>query len=276
MMILDSIHKILLINILKQTSGYHCIICSGREPGQADRVMNIEQARMRDYCMNETDQSGDLLPHIELNPDRQADACVIWLHGLGADGHDFEPIVPELALPSELAVRFIFPHAPVRPVTINGGAEMRAWYDFAPQTEESGKDDIDESAAQIHAFMDREEERGISSERIILAGFSQGGVVALHTGLRSHKRLAGILALSTYLHDPAATEKQQSDENLAIPIMMAHGTMDPMIPISRAATSRENLIRMGYDVSWFDYPMAHQVCMEEIDQISQFFVELLG
>ena len=226
--------------------------------------------------MNQPESKPALLPHIEINPDRPADACVIWLHGLGADGHDFEPIVPELNLPGEMAVRFIFPHAPVRPVTINGGAEMRAWYDFLPHSQHSGEADIKTSAEQILAFMERERDRGIPSERIVLAGFSQGGVIALYTGLRCRHRLAGILAISTYLHDPRTTEKEQSDENLAIPIMMAHGTMDPMIPVSQAATSRENLIRMGYDVRWFNYPIGHQVCMEEIDQISAFFVELLG
>lgn len=218
----------------------------------------------------------DLLPHIEIEPDQAATAAVIWLHGLGADGHDFEPIVAELNLPGSLAIRFIFPHAPIRPVTINAGAEMRAWYDFIPHSGDSSNDDIQKSSESIYAFMQREMQRGIPSERIVLAGFSQGGVVALYTGLRATQRLAGILALSTYLHDVAATEREQSDENLAIPIMMAHGTMDQMIPIMQAATSRENLIRLGYDVRWFDYHMAHQVCMEEIAQVADFLIEILG
>ncbi len=226
--------------------------------------------------MNKIITKDDLLPHIEIEPDQPATAAVIWLHGLGADGHDFEPIVEELNLPDNVAIRFIFPHAPIRPVTINGGAEMRAWYDFQPHSETSSSTDIQESAGCISLFLEREIQRGIPPEQIILAGFSQGGVVALYTGLRATHRLGGLLALSTYLHDVAATEQEQTDENLAIPIMMAHGTMDPMIPIVQAATSRENLIRLGYDVRWFDYPMGHQVCMEEITQIAEFFVEILG
>ena len=217
----------------------------------------------------------ELLEHSEIEPAIDATASVIWLHGLGADGHDFEPIVAELGLPESLPVRFIFPHAPVRPITINGGEEMRAWYDFIPHSENSGGEDIIQSAAEVRLFLDREIERGIKSGRIILAGFSQGGVIALQTGLRYEHRLAGILALSTHLHDVSSTESELTDANLAIPVMMAHGTMDPMIPIMRAATSRENLIRLGYDVRWFDYPMAHQVCVEEIEEISRFFQEVL-
>jgi phospholipase/carboxylesterase len=217
----------------------------------------------------------ELLDHIEIEPETQATASIIWLHGLGADGHDFEPIVPELNLPPTLPVRFIFPHAPVRPITINNGDEMRAWYDFIPHSETAGSEDMAESSEQIKQFIYRETERGIAPSRILLAGFSQGGVIALHTGLRFEERLAGILALSTYLHDYTATENERTDANLAIPIMMAHGTQDPMIPIMRAATSRENLIRLGYDVRWFDYPMGHQVCLEEIGEVSNFFQEIL-
>ncbi|MFP6806595.1 MAG: carboxylesterase [Pseudomonadales bacterium] len=217
----------------------------------------------------------ELLDHIEIEPETQATASIIWLHGLGADGHDFEPIVPELNLPPTLPVRFIFPHAPVRPITINNGDEMRAWYDFIPHSETAGSEDMAESSEQIKQFIYREIERGIAPSRILLAGFSQGGVIALHTGLRFEERLAGILALSTYLHDYTATENERTDANLAIPIMMAHGTQDPMIPIMRAATSRENLIRLGYDVRWFDYPMGHQVCLEEIGEVSNFFQEIL-
>lgn len=216
----------------------------------------------------------DLLEHIELEPPEPATASVIWLHGLGADGHDFEPLVPELHLPNDHTVRFIFPHAPIRSITINDGAEMRAWYDFVPHSEHAGSDDIEVSAGQIRAFIDHEKNRGIAPQRILLAGFSQGGVIALHTALRHNERLAGVLALSTYLHDFTGTETERTDANLAIPIMMAHGTMDPMIPIMRAATSRENLIRLGYDVRWFDYPMGHQVCLEEVEEIARFFSEV--
>lgn len=217
----------------------------------------------------------ELLDHIEIEPPGNARSTVIWLHGLGADGHDFEPIVPELKLPEDSSIRFIFPHAPIRSITINDGAEMRAWYDFIPHSETAGTEDIDLSTAQIRQFIEREIERGIPSQNILLAGFSQGGVIALHTGTRFEQRLAGILAISTYLHDFSGTEAEMNDANLAIPILMAHGTQDPMIPIMRAATSRENLVRLGYDVRWFDYPMGHQVCMEEIEQISAFFQEVL-
>ncbi|HIG42749.1 MAG: dienelactone hydrolase family protein [bacterium] len=218
--------------------------------------------------------SDELLDHIEIEPQNAATATVIWLHGLGADGHDFEPIVPELNLPSDLNIRFILPHAPVRPVSVNNGEEMRAWFDFVPHSETAGGDDIAVSTQQIEAFIGQEIERGILSERILLAGFSQGGVVALQTALRYESRLAGVLALSTYLHDFSSTEQERTDANLAIPIMMAHGTRDPMIPIMRAATSRENLIRLGYDVRWFNYPMGHQVCLEEVEEISLFFQEI--
>ena len=217
----------------------------------------------------------NLLENIELEPSVSASSTVIWLHGLGADGHDFEKIVPQLNLPADSSIRFIFPHAPVRPITINEGAEMRSWFDFVPHSETAGHDDIIESSLQIAAFIDREVERGIPSENILLAGFSQGGVIALHLGTRLEKRIAGILAISTYLHDFNNTEKEMSDANLAIPIMMAHGTQDQMIPIMRAATSRENLIRLGYDVRWFDYAVGHQICLEEVEQIANFFSEIL-
>ena len=217
----------------------------------------------------------DLLEHIEIEPETSARSTVIWLHGLGADGHDFEAIVPELYLPEDSTIRFIFPHVPMRSITINNGEEMRAWYDFIPHSETAGTDDILISASQIGQFIEREIDRGIPSEQILLAGFSQGGVIALHTATRFPERLAGILAISTYLHDFRGTETEMTDANLAIPVMMAHGTGDPMIPIMRAATSRENLTRLGYDVRWFDYPMGHQVCLEEVEEIARFFAELL-
>ena len=172
-------------------------------------------------------------------------------------------------------MRFIFPHAPEREITINNGMEMRAWYDFVPHSETSGSDDIATSSQLVREFIDNEIERGIPPHKILLAGFSQGGVMALYTGLRLPFRIAGIVALSTYLHDFSATEAEMDDANLALPILMAHGTYDPMIPIMRAATSRENLIRLGYDVRWFDYPMEHAVCMEEIEEIARFMGEVL-
>ncbi len=214
--------------------------------------------------------NNDLLEYIEIEPNQDAEATVIWLHGLGADGHDFEPIVPELKLPEASNLRFIFPHAPLR--LVNAEQEMRAWYDIGPA---GGNEDINISSTQISRLIEQEIGRGIQSEKILLAGFSQGGVIALHTAIRYPHRLAGVLALSTYLHDVNTVDKERLDSNLAIPIMMAHGTQDPVIPIIKAATSRENLIRLGYDVRWFDYPMAHQVCLEEIDEVSRFFQEIL-
>ena len=216
-----------------------------------------------------------MLDAIEVEPGIAATASVIWLHGLGADGHDFEQVVPMLELPDALPVRFVLPHAPEREVTINNGERMRAWYDFIPHSETEGQGDIETSRQQICELIASEEERGIPPHRIILAGFSQGGVIALHTALRQDVRLCGVIALSTYLYDAAASEQDMNDANLALPILMAHGKFDPMIPIMRAATSRENLIRMGYDVRWYDYDMEHQVCVPEIEDISRFIQELL-
>ena len=192
---------------------------------------------------------------------------MIFLHGLGADGHDFEPIVPELGV-DDLQLRFVFPHAPERPITINEGERsglgmtlcltqnMQAATTSRPQRSQSRP-----SSSQI--------DLGIPPERIMLAGFSQGGVMALEVGLRYEQRIAGIIALSTCLpHDAATTEQERTDANLALPIFMGHGTADPMIPIMRAATSRENLIRLAYDIEWHDYPMGHQVCIEEIEDIA--------
>ena len=187
------------------------------------------------------------------------------MHGLGADATDFEPIVPMLEIGAP--VRFVFPNAPVRPVTINGGMAMRAWYDIDPRAPLAGAEDIRASAAAIAALLDREVERGIPEQRIVLAGFSQGGVIALHLGLRHPRRLAGILALSTYLHDHEHLGDEASLAGVDAPIFMAHGRMDPMIPITRAVTSREALTALGYSVEWHEYPMGHQVCPEEIADI---------
>ncbi len=203
-------------------------------------------------------------------------AAVLWLHGLGADGHDFEAIVPELHLPGHAAIRFVFPHAPVREVTINGGMEMRAWYDIDPnEGPYTGDRDIRESARQVEALIERENERGIPTERIVLAGFSQGGVIALHTGLRLRQRLAGIMALSTYLHDHARLVEECSFENLDTPILYCHGIADPMIPITRAITSREALLKANYRVEWHEYQMGHAVCQQEIDDIRAWLLRVL-
>lgn len=205
------------------------------------------------------------------------DAAVIWLHGLGADGHDFEPIVPELRLPPQLRVRFVFPHAPVRPVTINMGMPMRAWYDILQtgggQEDEAG---IRASQALVQALIEREKGRGIDPRRIVLAGFSQGGAIMLQTGLRYAERLAGILALSTYLPLAGKLAAERSAANRGLPVFMAHGTHDPMIGIPRARESRAALETLGYQVQWKEYAMAHAVCGEEIADIAAWLLKLLA
>ncbi|MFV8834962.1 alpha/beta hydrolase [Aquisalimonas sp.] len=222
--------------------------------------------------------SDELLECVETGARDNATASVIWLHGLGADGHDFEPIVPELRLPAGLPVRFVFPHAPVRPVTLNGGMSMRAWYDIIALggNAQQDADGIRDSEQKVHALIRRENERGIPSERIVLAGFSQGGAIALHTGVRYPERLAGIMGLSTYLPLSETVEAERSDANAGTPVLMAHGTEDPVLPVQMGANSRAQLDGMGYSVEWHDYPMQHQVCLEEIQAISAWLQRVLG
>jgi phospholipase/carboxylesterase len=216
----------------------------------------------------------DLLDAIEIETTPAPTASIIWLHGLGADGHDFEPIVPELGLPKSTAVRFIFPHAPVRPVTINGGARMRAWYDVTPDGQQDAGG-IRASEAHVEALITRERTRGIAAGAIVLAGFSQGGAMALQTGLRHPERLAGILALSAYLPLPDALALEASAANRDVPIFMAHGTQDPVIPLSWAKRSRDFLVGLGYAVDWHEYLMPHSVCAEEIADIGHSLRRIL-
>lgn len=211
----------------------------------------------------------DLLECIELPPAGKANAAVIWLHGLGADGHDFPPIVPELQLPADHGIRFLFPHAPTRPVTINGGMVMRAWYDilsmdFERRADEAG---VRASAEALAALIARERERGVPSERIVLAGFSQGGAIALHEGLRHPERLGGIIALSTYLACDGDLEGERTAANQDVPIFQAHGTHDPMVQHERGTAARDRLLGLGYGIEWHEYPMMHQVCLEEIQAL---------
>ena len=218
------------------------------------------------------------LPAVVIEPDAgAADAAVIWLHGLGADGHDFEPVVPQLGLPAGLAVRFVFPHARQRPVTVNGGMAMRAWYDVydmeLSREDEAGTRD---SEAQVRALIAAEQERGVAAERIVLAGFSQGGAVALHTALRHPEPLAGVLALSTYLPLAQTVDAERSDANAAAPIFMAHGSDDPIIPIARGRESCRRLEALGHAVEWHEYPMPHAVCMEEIADIGRWLAARLA
>ncbi len=214
---------------------------------------------------------------IEIETAPAPDAAVIWLHGLGADGHDFEAVVPELRLPPQLRLRFIFPHAPVRQVTINMGMSMRAWYDILQMG--GGKEDeagIRASQAQVQALIEREKGRGVQPGRIVLAGFSQGGAIALHSGLRHAERLAGILALSTYLPLADKLAAERSPANRDLPVFMAHGTHDPMIGIARARESRAALAALGYPVEWKEYAMAHSLCGEQIVDIAAWLLRLLA
>jgi len=215
-----------------------------------------------------------MLDAIEITTGPKPRLAVLWLHGLGADGHDFEPIVPELGL--GVPVRFVFPHAPVRRVTINGGMAMRAWYDILGFDRRAREDaaGIRASAAAVTELVDREIERGMSSDRIVLAGFSQGGAIALHTALREPRPLAGVLALSTYLPLAATLASERSAANARLPLFMAHGTDDGVLPLQLAETSRAALEALGYAVEWHAYPMAHSVCLEEVGAIGAWLATL--
>ena len=216
------------------------------------------------------------LETIEIATGPAPSASVIWMHGLGADGHDFEPIVPELGLPGTLQVRFIFPNAPVRPVTLNMGMALRAWYDIIEIG--GGREDgegLRASQAAIEQLIAAEVARGIPASRIVLAGFSQGGAIAFQTGLRHPQRLAGIMALSTYLPLAGTVEDERSAANRDLPVFMAHGSVDPVISISRAQQSRKMLEALGYPLEWHEYPMPHSVCPQEITDISDWLVRTL-
>lgn len=218
-----------------------------------------------------------VLETVVIEPRQTASASVIWMHGLGADGHDFEPIVPELQLPESLAVRFVFPHAPVRPIAINAGMPMRAWFDILGLGVDRPEDaeGIATSRHQIENLIAAEKARGIPANRIVLAGFSQGGAMALHTGLRHTEKLAGILALSTWLPLRDALEKEASVANRAAPLLMCHGSYDPMVPCAFGEFSRDFMAKAGYAVEWRAYPMQHQVCIEEIAEIGRWFSAVL-
>ena len=214
------------------------------------------------------------LDYIEINPDSPARWVVIWLHGLGADGHDFEALVPDLHL-SHLPIRFVFPHAPKRSITINMGMVMRGWYDIVEDdvSRQVDFEGIDISNNQLRQLIQREIESGIPSDHIILAGFSQGGVIVLHTGLRYENPLAGILALFTYFPTLSTLDREKSRVNQHIPILMAHGEFDPLIPFSLAQSSRDGLIDNDFSVQWLTYPMGHEVCLDEIQVVRQWLIE---
>jgi len=220
----------------------------------------------------------ELLPAVELETGPDPTAAIVWLHGLGADGNDFVPIVNEMRLPASLPIRFVFPHAPVRPVTLNNGFRMRAWYDLAAGDITSRADiaGVRESQAQVEALIAREKARGIEAQRIVIAGFSQGGVIALYTGVRHAERLAGIVALSTYVVAPEKLADDGAAANRDVPIFMAHGTFDPMVRPEWGEAGRRALVAAGYRIEWHTYPMPHSVVWEEVEAISEFLVRVLA
>ncbi|MDB5811617.1 MAG: carboxylesterase [Betaproteobacteria bacterium] len=222
----------------------------------------------------------DLLETLEVETAPKPTAAVIWLHGLGADGNDFAPIVPELKLPKAPAVRFVFPHAPMMAVTINNGHVMRAWYDVSfgdleGTTRRADEKGVRASQLQVGQLIEREIKRGVAARNIVLAGFSQGGAIALQTGLRYPERLAGIMALSTYLPLGEHIAAEASPANRDVPIFYAHGSHDPVIPLAMATVSREKLAAANYAVEWHEYPMQHSVCAEEVGEISRWLAQVL-
>jgi phospholipase/carboxylesterase len=221
-----------------------------------------------------------LLETVELQTGDSPTASIIWMHGLGADGNDFVPIVNELDLEGARAIRFVFPHAPMQPVSINSGYVMRAWYDVTYGDLEGKSKRADEkglraSEKAVNLLVEREIERGTPAARIVLAGFSQGGAMALQAGLRYPQRLAGLMVLSSYLPLADQTAQEAAAANAGTPIFMAHGTQDPVVPYAMGAQSQETLQQLGYPVEWHEYPMAHSVCLEEIHDIAAWLRRIL-
>ncbi len=226
------------------------------------------------------DMTEQLLEAIEIETGDKPDVSIIWMHGLGADGNDFVPIVNELDLAGAPPIRFIFPHAPMRPVTINNGYVMRAWYDVSlgdleGDSRKADERGVRESQAAIEALIAREAGRGVAHENVLLAGFSQGGAMALQTGLRHARRLAGVMALSTYLPLAESFPEEAAPPNAKTPVFMAHGTLDPVVPHAMGSKSRELLVSLGYDVEWHEYPMQHSVCLEEMEHIGTWLRKVL-
>ena len=217
------------------------------------------------------------LQTIEIETKPKPSHSVIWLHGLGADGNDFVPIVQELSLPPP-GIRFVFPHAPMRPVTINGGFVMRAWYDIANQDLGMKEDEqgVRQSQRMIEDLIAKEASRDVPLSRIVVAGFSQGGVIALQTGLRQPERLAGVMSLSAYLPLTSTIGKERNAANNDVPIFMGHGVTDNIVPLPLGTASRDRLLKLGYDVDWHQYPMPHSVCPEELEDISAWLARVLA
>jgi phospholipase/carboxylesterase len=256
-------HKVMRIN----TQEYVVAFLGG--------VDGLDCAAVRDAC-----EAMSSTPPVIIETGPNPIGSVIWLHGLGADGHDFEPVVPELRLPAELPLRFVFPHAPVRPVTINGGMQMRAWYDILSLDGEgrSEESSVRESAAALLEMIDAEVASGIEPGRIVLAGFSQGGAIVMHAGLRYPQAVAGLMLLSTYLPVPGAfaaeVKENASSQPRSVPIFMAHGSFDPMLPLALGRESADTIESAGYTIDWREYPMAHGVCPQEIADIRRFLLDV--
>lgn len=221
--------------------------------------------------------SSNYLPAIELETGSHPTHTILWMHGLGADGNDFVPIIQELELPPETTIRFIFPHAPKQPVSINRGLVMRAWYDIKDININHHEDEVGIRRSQqaVTALIERENQRGVPSTNIVLAGFSQGGVIALQAGLRHPHPLAGIMALSCYLPLAHTLMREAHSANISTPLFMAHGSDDPIVPLHLAKTSKQQLLEANYRVEWHEYPMAHSVCNEELDDISKWLRQVL-
>ena len=217
------------------------------------------------------------LEAIIIETDEHPDAAVIWLHGLGADGNDFVPIIEQLQLPSDLVIRFIFPHAPIRPITINQGYPMSGWYDISSDSIVAQEDEmgIKESSAILKQLCEEQEENGIDACRIVVAGFSQGGAIALHCGCRYPKPLAGIMALSTYLALPDSLDDEISDAAIETPVFMAHGQQDEIIDFQHGKDCQQQLESYDMDIHWHEYEMGHSVCLEEIQHIRRWLTEVL-
>jgi len=239
-------------------------------------IVGREPSALANLCAMNSQPA--LLPCVELEPEAPARASVIWLHGLGADGHDFEPLVPELRLPAGLGVRFLLPHAPSIPVTINGGMRMPAWYDIRDLELHTRHDPVGiaRSQAQVEALIGREIERGIDPRRIALVGFSQGGAIALHTALRHSERLACAIGLSTYLVLADTLAGEASPANRDLPILMVHGSHDPMVAYERAVASQDRLVELGWKVDFRTYPMAHEVCGPEVRDVAKTLAQHLS
>jgi phospholipase/carboxylesterase len=237
--------------------------------------MNTQESAVTSQVDQDTEPA---LEAVEISTGPAPTVAVIWLHGLGADGHDFEPVVPELLWPGAPDIRFVFPHAPVRPVTINGGMPMRAWYDIVSLT--SGRDHdqkgIAQSVNQAAALLERERSRGIAPERIVVAGFSQGGAIALQLAIRYPETLAGLIALSTYMLLDHRLENDRHEANRNLPVFVGHGTFDPMVPCRMGEMVADRLRSMGHPVEWHSYPMQHAVCPEEISDLSAWLRNYLA